>query len=168
DVELILDVLAEEGALHRSNGNYRWIGAGYPAGGLSLRTSTFDNVVIQDVGADASTGLGAGPPQVIGQMDRPSAPVLIHEGAVYLHGGATFVVESLDWDGGIARVRAAALDYYTRASSTTEVRVLEERQGDEETRRRGETARGYGEVLVTTWGPGYRKIKRYTHEVLAW
>jgi DEAD/DEAH box helicase domain-containing protein len=28
--------------------------------------------------------------------------------------------------------------------------------------------RGYGEILVTTRATGYRKIKRYTHEVLAW
>ncbi len=168
DEGAILEVLAEEGALHRSNDNYTWIGAGYPAGGLSLRTGTSDNVVIQDMSVDASTRLSTGPPQVIGQMDRPSVPVLIHEGAVYLHGGAIYVVESLDWDGGIARVRAAELDYYTRASSTTDVRVIEERQGDKETRGREGAARGCGEVLVTTKASGYRKIKRYTHEVLAW
>ena len=170
DAGPVLDVLAEEGALHRRNGRYTWIGEGYPAGGFSLRTSTPDNVVIQDVSAGASTGLSAGAPRVIGQMDRPSAPVLIHEGAVYLHGGATYVVESLDWGPGIARVRAAELDYYTRASSTTDVRVLEvlkgtnEGRGDEEMR----ALRACGEVLVTTRATGYRKIKRYTHEALAW
>ncbi|MBE9472571.1 MAG: DEAD/DEAH box helicase, partial [Chloroflexi bacterium] len=102
DAGAVLDVLAEEGVLHQRTGRYTWIGEGYPAGRLSLRTSTPDNVVIQDVSDD--------PPQVIGQMDRPSAPVLIHEGAVYLHGGTTYVVESLDWEGGIAQVRAAELD----------------------------------------------------------
>ena len=162
DAGLVLDILAEEGALHRGNGRYTWIGDTYPAGRFSLRTSTPDNVVIQDV--------SAGAPQVIGQMDRPSAPVLIHAGAVYLHGGATYVVESLDWGQGIARVRAAELDYYTRASSTTDVRVLEMLKGtyegrvDEEMR----VLRACGELLVTTRATGYRKIKRYTHEVLAW
>ncbi|MDY7076650.1 MAG: DEAD/DEAH box helicase [Chloroflexota bacterium] len=163
DAGAILDALAEDGVLHRHNGHYVWIGEGYPAAGLSLRTSTSDNIVIQDV--------SAGPPLVIGQMDRPSAPVLIHTGAVYLHGGATYVVESLDWEGGVARVRAAELDYYTRASSTTDVCVLEESSSgceDEETGRQGSAMRGYGEVLVTTRATGYRKIKRYTHEVLAW
>jgi DEAD/DEAH box helicase domain-containing protein len=178
DAGAVLDALAEEGALHRHNGHYTWIGEGYPAGGLSLRTSTPDNIVIQDVGAGASTelstgasaGPGADPPRVIGQMDRPSAPTLIHEGAVYLHGGETYVVESLDWEGGIARVRAAELDYYTRASSTTDVRVLEEYSPGlgEGTGGHGDTVRVYGEILVTTQATGYRKIKRYTHEVLAW
>jgi DEAD/DEAH box helicase domain-containing protein len=162
DARALLDVLAEEGALHRHNGHYTWIGEGYPAAGLSLRTSTPDNVVIQDVSID--------PPQAIGQMDRPSAPVLIHEGAVYLHGGATYVVEALDWEEGIAHVRAAELDYYTRASATTDVQVVEDysppRAGGEH--HRGGTMRGYGKVLVITRATGYRKIKRYTHEVLAW
>ncbi len=167
----ILDALVDEGALHRRNGRYTWIGEGYPSGALSLRTSTSDNIVIQDAGAS--------PPQVIGQMDRPSAPTLIHEGAVYLHGGTTFVVEALDWDRGLARVQAAELDYYTRASSTTDVRVLEVlhfapshvsvdsgalESADEETG----VSHAYGELLIIDHATGYRKIKRYTHEVLAW
>jgi DEAD/DEAH box helicase domain-containing protein len=162
DAGAVLDVLAEEGALHRSNGRYTWVGEGYPAARLSLRTSTPDNVVIQHASADPSTGLDA--PRVIGQMDRPSAPTLIHEGAVYLHGGATYVVESLDWEEGLARVQAAELDYYTRASATTDVRVLEVLRLDEGIR----AVRACGELLVTTRATGYRKIKRYTHEVLAW
>ncbi|MEA3338784.1 MAG: DEAD/DEAH box helicase [Chloroflexota bacterium] len=160
DANAILDVLSEEGMLHRSHDRYTWIGEGYPAGRLSLRTGIPDNVVIQDVSGE--------PPRVIGQMDRPSAPVLLHAGAVYLHGGATYAVESLDWGDGLACVRAAGLDYYTRASSTTDVRVLEERRRNGGTRGQRRAARGYGEVLVTTRATGYRKIKRYTHETLAW
>ncbi len=192
DAGTVLDALADEGALHRHDGRYTWIGEGYPAAGLSLRTSTSDNIVIQVV-RDAE----AGPGRVIGQMDRPSAPMLVHEGAVYLHGGATYVVEALDWERGVAYVRAAELDYYTRASATTDVRIVEEysppqsppRAGGKTHRRhpslcaipqsppragrkprggRGGTVRGYGEVLVTTRVIGYRKVKRYTHEVLAW
>jgi len=171
DAGAVLDVLAEEGTLHRHNGHYTWIGESYPARELSLRTSTADNVVIQDVSVD--------PPQVIGQMDRPSAPVLVHEGAVYLHGGMTYVVETLDWEAGLACVQPAELDYYTRASSVVDVRVMAEyspgppavssSDGEgKETDEQGGTVRGCGEVLVTTRATGYRKVKRYTHEVLAW
>ena len=172
DAEAMLDALAEEQVLHRSNGRYTWIGEGYPAGGISLRTGTSDNVVIHDVGTS--------PPRAIGMMDRPSAPVLVHEGAVYLHGGETYVVESLDWEEGIANVRAAELDYYTRASSTTEVQVLETLRSmpsssthlpsrvDKEQVDRHHIYSAYGQLLVTTRATGYRKIKRYSHEVLAW
>ncbi|HET91744.1 MAG TPA: DUF1998 domain-containing protein [Chloroflexi bacterium] len=160
--DAILDVLAGEDVVHVHDGRYTWIGEGYPAAGLSLRTGTSDNVVIQETEGDVA--------RVIGQMDRPSVPVLLHEGAVYMHGGETYLVQQLDWERGIALVQAAELDYYTRAGSTTEVRVLNESAsagegGGVETRQ---VLRGYGEVLVTTRTTGYRKIKRYTHEVLAW
>jgi DEAD/DEAH box helicase domain-containing protein len=168
DVRAILDLLATEGLVHPHNGNYTWIGEGYPAAGLSLRTSSPDNIVIQTVGQHAGEQ-----PEAIGEMDRPSAPKLIHEGAVYLHGGETYVVESLDWEGGIAQVRPAALDYYTRASSITEVEVLEvlrstEAADNKQTEERARTTHAYGELLVTTHATGYRRIKRYTHEVLSW
>jgi len=168
DAAAVLDVLAEEGVLHRRSGHYTWIGEGYPAAGLSLRTSTPDNVVIQDVSADAAMVPGAGPPRVIGQMDRPSAPVLIHEGAVYIHGGETYVVESLDWDKGVASVQATGLDYYTRASATTDVRVLGVLRSAPSHPPISSSLHACGELLVTTRATGYRKIKRYTHEVLAW
>ncbi len=159
----ILDVLADEGLLHGYDGHYAWIGEGYPAADLSLRTNSPDNVVIQAVegGQDDK-------PIVIGEMDRPSAPMLIHEGAVYLHGGETYVVESLDWDEGLACVRSAELDYYTRASSTTEVEVLDVLRSTGPGKEKARRAHAYGELLVTTHATGYRRIKRYTHEVLSW
>ncbi|MCX7681685.1 MAG: DUF1998 domain-containing protein [Anaerolineae bacterium] len=46
----------------------------------------------------------------------------------------------------------------------TEVRVIY--QAAQEAVRQGE--KGWGEVLVTTRVTGYRKIRRYTHEVLGW
>jgi DEAD/DEAH box helicase domain-containing protein len=168
DVGAILDLLAAEGLVHRHNGNYTWIGEGYPAAGLSLRTSSPDSIVIQRDGQQADDQ-----PEIIGEMDRPSAPKLIHEGAVYLHGGETYAVKSLDWEDGIARVRREELDYYTRASSVTEVDVLDvlrstrgadSAHADQEAR----TTHAYGELLVTTHATGYRRIKRYTHEVLGW
>ncbi len=163
DAATILDALTGEGLLHRGDARYTWIGEGYPAGRLSLRANAPDHVLIQDVSVD--------PPQVIGRMDRPSAPLLIHQGAVYLHAGATYTVESLDWQDGVARVRAADLDYYTRASATTDVQVLrvlrESAAQEADTSARGSDC-ACGELQVSTAMTGYRKIKRYTHEVLSW
>jgi len=152
----VLDALVEEGTLFRHSGNHTWIGDGYPAGAVSLRANTPDNIVIQDESVS--------PPRVIGQIDRPSAPILVHEGAVYLHEGASYVIVSLDWERGIAKAQADDLDYYTRASSTTGVEVVRELDG----RASGPVGYAWGEVLVTTHTTGYRTIKRYTHETLAW
>jgi len=166
----LLDSLVEEGLVHRGERGYTWIGEGYPASGLSLRTNLSDNVVIQDVSTS--------PVRVIGQMDRPSVPSLLHEGAIYMHAGETYVVDELDWGRGMAQVRATEVDYYTRASGATEVQIVEDYTVDsgkteavwsEPSHR--ETAqgilRGYGEVLVITRVTGYRRIKKYTHETLA-
>ncbi len=176
EVEAVLDALADEDLLHRYNGHYAWIGEGYPAAQLSLRTSSPDNIVIQKVAGEESDA-----PEVIGEMDRPSAPTLVHEGAVYLHAGQTYVVESLDWEDGIAHVRPTTLDYYTRASGTTEVDVLQVlRATDDRGAARGAprdaervaarspASHAYGELMITSRATGYRRIKRYTHEVLSW
>ena len=167
---VVLDSLAEEGLVHLSQRGYTWIGDGYPAAGLSLRTGLSDNVVIQEAG---NTGV-----RVIGEMDRPSVPNLLHEGAVYMHAGETYVVETLDWNHGIAHVRAAEVDYYTRSSGATDVEVDEDyTAGASGTRAALDSAevcpaslhliRGYGEVLVTTRVSSYRRIKKYTHETLS-
>jgi DEAD/DEAH box helicase domain-containing protein len=97
-------------------------------------------------------------------MDRLSAPILIHEGAIYLHEGQQFLVEQLDWENGQAMVKPVQMDYYTDASSATNVSVLDESAHEQ----LGATTRSYGEVLITSLVTGYRKIKLYTHEVLGW
>jgi len=156
EVDGLLRILAEEGSLLSSNGRYVWVGEDYPARAIGLRTGTPDVVVIQDTGSD--------PPQVLGELDRFSAPLLVHPGAVYLHEADTYLVESLDWEAGLARVRAADLDYYTRASATTTVQVLH----TAETRTLEGWSVSAGQVEVRTRVTGYRQIRRYTHEVLGW
>ncbi len=156
DVEEWLRLLEETGDLHRSDGRYTWIGEGEPARAVNLRTGTPDVVVIQDVGAD--------PPQVVGEIDRPSAPTLVYPGAVYLHEADMYRVEGLDWEAGLARVRAVEVDYYTRASAATEVRVLDVL----ERRALAGWEAAWGTVEVTSRVTGYRQIRRYTHEVLGW
>ena len=159
-VDELLDVLAEEGLVHRSGHDWRWVAEGYPANGLSLRSGTDDTIVIinRPFGSERPEGFA------IGQIDRPSAPMLIHEGAIYLHEGQPYLVEKLDWEAGQALVKPAQVDYYTDASSTTDVCVLEESAREE----MGPTTRSHGEVLITTLVTGYRKVKLYTHEVLGW
>jgi DEAD/DEAH box helicase domain-containing protein len=182
DVPALLDYLAsEEGALHRSNGHFRWVGEGYPAAAVSLRSSGPDSVLV----IDYTDGAGV----VIGQVDRPSAPMLVHEGAIYLHEGKMYLVERLDWEQGQAIVQQNDVDYYTDASLSQRVEVLEEFEGSTPTQTEQEGTeldekapisiadhdssptnygRAFGEVQVTTEATGYRQIKRYTHETLGW
>ena len=113
----LLDDLVEAGQLYRSGSRYYWAGNGSPANGLSLRTAAPDRVIIQTVDE-------RGRPQVIGELERESAPILLYEGAIYLHEGQTYLVEQMDWEGGIARVRPTEVDFYTRPISGEKIEVL--------------------------------------------
>jgi DEAD/DEAH box helicase domain-containing protein len=155
----LLDLLAENGELLHSAGaaeTYRWVADAYPAADMSLRASGDDPVVIQDV--------GQGRPLVIGQVDRAGAPLLVHEGAVYTHEGATFLVQKLDWESGIAQVIPHEVDYYTEAGEAADLEILEVFDADE-----GRAARrAHGWALVSVQASSYRKVKRYTHETLGY
>ncbi len=152
----LLAFLAEEGELHRSNGSYHWVADGYPAERASLRASSDDIIVIQDV--------GAGKPVVIGEVDRATAPLMLHEGAVYIHEGRTYLVERLDWEAALAEVRAAEVDYYTDASESVDLEVLEVYDADESRPLR----RAHGWAQITAEATSFRKVKRYTHETLGY
>ncbi len=153
-VDELLAALAEAGLARRVQEQYHWLGEGVPAHAVSLRTSGDDTVVIQDVGGQS--------PQVVGEVDLESVPMLAYEGAIYTHQALTYRVESLDWDGRLANVRPVEVDYYTRSSVSSVIRRLAPREEVVE----GDVLHAHGEVLVVTKATGYRKIKRYSHETL--
>ncbi|HKZ53934.1 MAG TPA: DEAD/DEAH box helicase [Anaerolineales bacterium] len=156
NVEELLAFLAEQGELHHSGGAYRWIAEGYPAEAVSLRAAGDETVVIQDV--------GQGRPTVIGEIDQAAAPVLLHEGAIYIHEGKTFLVRGLNWENALAEVEPAEVDYYTEASEAVELDVLEVYDADE-----GRAARrAHGRAQVSAQATSFRKVKRYTHETLGY
>jgi DEAD/DEAH box helicase domain-containing protein len=90
-------------------------------------------------------------------MDLPRAMREAYPGAIFLHQGETFRVESLDLKEGIARARPVDVDMYTSTRKDSDVRLLEEYA-----RRR--TAEGIevalGEVEVTERILGFF-IKRF-------
>jgi DEAD/DEAH box helicase domain-containing protein len=157
NAEALLAFLAEEGVLIKSGGSWHWMSEGYPASDLGLRTGTAERfvVVTRDEYGDA---------RAIGEVDLFSAPNLIHEGAVYIHEGRQYLVERLDWDGRIAEARPVEVDYYTAASSSTDVRIIEV---FEEAAERG-ARKAYGQVQVISRTTGFKKVKLYTHETLDW
>jgi DEAD/DEAH box helicase domain-containing protein len=156
DVSELLNYLAEEGDLHRANGSYHWVADEYPAISVSLRASSDDSIVIQDV--------GQGRPIVIGEIDRETAPILLHQGAVYIHEGRTYLVKRLDWENALAEVEPEDVDYYTDASESIDLEVLEVYDADEHMPAR----RAHGWVQITAQALSFRKVKRYTHETLGY
>ena len=150
-----MEALKEAGELHESAGAVRWVGSSYPSESVSLRAASDDVIVIQDV---TNTK-----PIIIGEVDATRAPTQVHAGAVYLHEGKQFLVRALKWDERIAEVIAAdELDYYTQASESATLDVLDVFDANESRDAR----KAHGSVLVTSQATTYRKIKRYTHETL--
>jgi DEAD/DEAH box helicase domain-containing protein len=160
----ILSFLKGEGLVHGSGGRYHWMAEHFPAESVSLRTAAIDNFVIVDQGPLPGPGQQSRPACVIGELDRQSAPVLLHEEAIYIHQGQQYQVEKLDWEEKKAYVRAVDVDYYTDASLAVTLRVLEV-FGE----ARGETPFGqYGEVVVSATPTIFKKIKFDTHENIGW
>src|SRR6202166_3715984 len=157
DVQDLCARLAEAGYLHLAGENYHWTHEAYPADTVSLRSVTSDNFVIIDI---------TGAPQVIGEVDFPSALTTVHEKAIYLHGGQQYHVEHLDFKERKAYVKKVDVDYYTDAVRYTQVRVLEiaEQSPSDEARPEIPAERSHGDVLVRSQVVGFKKIQFFTNE----
>jgi len=158
--------LAEAGYLHLAGENHHWTHEAYPADTVSLRSVTSDNFVIIDI---------TGAPQVIGEVDFPSALTTVHEKAIYLHGGQQYHVEHLDFKERKAYVKQVNVDYYTDAIRYTQIRALEiaeaarsagrpiSDQGKQDASAT-DHAWSHGDVLVRSQVVGFKKIKFFTNE----
>ena len=102
---------------------WHWSSENFPAENVSLRTAAAENFVIIDT-TDPT-------PRVIGEMDRFSVPTLLHEEAIYLHEGAQYHVDKLDWDEQKAYVRQVEVDYYTDANLAVTLKVLDVLSGED-------------------------------------
>jgi DEAD/DEAH box helicase domain-containing protein len=149
--------LAEAGYLHRAGTHYHWTQEAYPADTVSLRSVTSDNFVIIDI---------TGAPEVIGEVDFPSALATLHEKAIYLHGAEQYHVEHLDFKERKAYVKQVDVDHYTDAMKYTQVRVLEVAEQGAAAPDRPElpAKRSHGDVLVRSQVVGFKKIKFFTNE----
>jgi DEAD/DEAH box helicase domain-containing protein len=155
NVDDLLAALAEEGELHRSeSGEVSWVGEEYPAAGISLRTAGTDRVVVQE--------LTDGRAKMIGEVDRSVAPSWVHAGAIYLHEGRTYFIDSLDWEAGIALARPIETDYYTQASVSVDLDVLAVQDASEG----GVLRRARGDVRVRSQAVAFRQLRRATGETI--
>jgi DEAD/DEAH box helicase domain-containing protein len=91
--------------------------------------------------------------RLVGTVDEPSAQLLVHDGAVYVHQGESYLVRRLDLDDRVALVEPGDPGYLTTARDTTEVEVRATR----EHRTWGEAEIRFGDVQVTRQVTGYTK-----------
>ncbi len=154
----LLEVLEEDGFLRRAGDDrYYWSQENFPASSFSLRSAAQENVVIVDTTGDHA--------RVIGEVDIFAAPMLVHEQAIYIHEGAQFHVDRLDWAERKAYVTAVDVDYYTDADLGVTLKVLDV---FDETDPAAGAVRQRGEVMVAWHATLFKKIKFHTHENVGW
>ena len=154
--EELLGFLEEESILRHVDGRYHWMAEDFPASEISLRSAASENFVIIDVTDPAHH-------RVIGEMDRYTVPMLLHENAIYMHEGQQYQVEKLDFDACKAFIRQVDTGYYTDANLNVSLSLLDVEKS-EDTPEGGSCA--LGEVKVTTLVTMFKKIRFDTHETL--
>jgi DEAD/DEAH box helicase domain-containing protein len=101
--------------LKQTKSGYVWAGRDYPAAQFGLRSTTPDTFSV----VEAQTGT------VLGLVERERAYSTVHEGAIYLHLGESYLVRELDLRARTAVVTPYKGDYYTQAKKETATAIEE-------------------------------------------
>ncbi|MDP5184048.1 DEAD/DEAH box helicase [Blastococcus sp. BMG 814] len=149
--EAQLEELVAAGQLRRRPTGWYWAGRGRPD--VDIRGSGDEPVAI----IEAGTG------RLLGTVDGGAAHSTVHEGALYVHRGDTFVVDEFDLDDACAVVHPESPDWTTVARDVTDLSIV----SIERTRPLGTVTAHTGVVDVTNQVVAYQRRRLGTGEVLA-
>jgi DEAD/DEAH box helicase domain-containing protein len=123
-----------------------------PAGWYSMRRGVAGPGGLRGAGDAPVRVVEQATGRLVGTVDEPSAQLLVHDGAVYLHQGDSYLVTRLDLADRVALVEPGDPGYTTTARDVTEIEVRNE------LRRMtwGEAEVRFGDVRVT------RQVVSYT------
>jgi DEAD/DEAH box helicase domain-containing protein len=124
----------------------------YPAARTALRSASGDSFVL----IDGSSG------EVLGNVEAARAFSTVHDGAIYLHLGRSYVVKELDLNGRRALLEPFKGDYFTQTKreSMTYIERLEA------TRSSHGVKLSYGKVIYTETVLGYQRKHLQDHHVI--
>ena len=144
--------LCEEEALSARGDRFVYAGQTYPASLVNIRSASANQFTIVDESRRA----------VLGTVEEAKAYETLHPGAVYLHMGDSYLVETLDTQNFRAHVRPATAGYYTEAriDSFTQIKNIVT------SKEWGQTVAYFGEVIVTSQVVGFRQKQLYSDDVL--
>lgn len=149
----VVERLVELGLLRKRPRGWFWTHSGRAADLADLRSASGSSVQLLE------TGTG----RVIGTVDAGGADVTVHDGAVYVHRGETWVVEHLDLADHVAVLRSATVEHSTSARSVTDIRIVREQRS----RDWSPVRLSFGEVDVSTQVVSYLIRDQRSAEVLA-
>jgi DEAD/DEAH box helicase domain-containing protein len=113
NAEAVAASLVDDGLLRRRPSGY------FPAPGVDPHSA----VDIRGPSGGQIAILETGTGRMLGSTGAGQAPASVHPGAVYLHRGESYVVDSLDFEDGIAFVRPEDPGYSTSARDVTDIIV---------------------------------------------
>ncbi len=154
-IDPILTYLTENQLLTISDNRYFWSDQAYPARGVNLRSASPENVTICDIENNN---------RIIGEVDFFSAPVLLHDQAIYIHESITYQVKKLDWEQKRAFVRPVKSDYYTDAHEKVDIKNFT----CDLSRALGAVSIDFGDLIITRIAVMFKKIKLITFENVGW
>ena len=114
----VLDALTDAGLLRRRPRGWFW----------TDRRRACDLADIRSTGGAPVQLVEADTGRVIGTVDAASSHGTAHPGAVYVHRGETWLVQSLDLEEHVAVIERAEPDYSTSAREVTEISIVRERE----------------------------------------
>jgi DEAD/DEAH box helicase domain-containing protein len=129
--------------LRRTKAGFVWSGRDYPAARVPLRSTSADAFTVVDVGSGS----------VLGLVERERAYSTVHEGAVYLHLGESYLVRELDLDARRALVEPFRDPWYTQAKKETTTAIEETLRAE----RRLGLDLAFGRVAVTEQVVAYQR-----------
>lgn len=151
EAEQVATALVDDGLLRRRSGKYFPAPDTDPHAGVDIRGSAGGQISI----VEANTG------RLLGGVGGAQAPAAVHPGAVYLHQGEVYIVDSLDFEAGIAFVHGEDPGYATFARELTDIAVT----GPGERTTFGAVSLGLVPVTVTNRVVGYLR-RRLSGEVI--
>ncbi|WP_344691063.1 DEAD/DEAH box helicase [Blastococcus jejuensis] len=146
-----LDELVAAGQLRRRPAGWYWAGRGRP------------DVDIRGSGGEPVAIIEAGTGRLLGTVDADAAHSTVHDGALYVHRGDTFVVDEFDIDDACAVVHAESPEWTTVARDVTDLGIV----STDRTRTLGTVTAHTGVVDVTNQVVAYQRRRLGTGEVLA-
>ncbi len=146
----VLDQLVERGLLRRRPSGWYWTARDRPA--ADIRGSGGPPVAVVEK-ADGS---------LIGTVDAGAAHGTVHDGAVYLHQGRSYVVDAFDVDDAVALVHADEPDWSTSARDITDIAIV----ATTTVAQHGPVSVAFGTVDVTNQTVSYLRRRISTNEIL--
>ena len=144
--------LAGAGELRRAGGRLLPRRSEFVAGKIPLRSASADSVAV----IERESG------EMLGLVEVERAFSVVHPGAIYMHLGRSYEVESLDTDARRAIVSAFDGDWYTRPKKETEIYIERIR----EQRTTAGVELHFGEVSVTEQVIAFQRVSIAEQEAI--